>query len=259
MITSKNPSINEFNRVISAVRPLGSTFKIIPYAAALIEGIELTKKFEDLPKCWGDYCPRNFSEVYKGSISLIDSFKSSSNIVPIKIANYIGLKKVIDLANLFGLGHKQNFEEFLPLAIGSYGDNLLNITNAYAVLNSNGNLYKPSVLEKIESNNYELIWENKFSHKKILEPKVNKKLNILLEKSVSEGTSIAASIEGERIYGKTGTSDGNRDLWFIGSIKNLTTGVWIGFDENKKSNLSSGNAAYFWKKFIRKIFDSKIK
>ncbi len=258
MITSKNPSINEFNRVTSAVRPLGSTFKIIPYAAALIEGIKLSKRFEDLPTCWNKYCPKNFSETYQGKISLIESFKTSSNIVPIKITNDIGLKKIINLANLFGLGYEQKLEEFLPLAIGSYGDNLLNITNAYTVLNSNGKLYKPSVIEKIESLNDELIWENEFAYKKILNPIVTKSLNNLLEKSVSEGTSIAASIKGERIYGKTGTSDGNKDLWFIGSIDNLTTGVWIGFDENKNSNLTSGNAAYFWKDFISKIFDLKI-
>ena len=258
MITSKNPKINEFNRVTSAIRPLGSTFKIIPYAAALIEGINLRNKFKDLPTCWKDYCPKNFSEIYRGNISLIDSFTTSSNIVPLTIANDIGLKKIIDLANLFGLGYQQEFEEFLPLAIGSYGDSLLNITNAYSVMNSNGNLYKPSILEKIESNNNELIWENKFIYEKILEPEVNKSLNNLLEKSVSNGTSIAASIKGEKVYGKTGTSDENRDLWFIGSINNLTTGVWIGFDENKSSKLSSGNAAYFWKKFISKIYDFRI-
>ncbi len=258
MITSKNPKINEFNRVTSAIRPLGSTFKIIPYAAALIEGINLRNKFKDLPTCWKDYCPKNFSEIYRGNISLIDSFTTSSNIVPLTIANDIGLKKIIDLANLFGLGYQQEFEEFLPLAIGSYGDSLLNITNAYSVMNSNGNLYKPSILEKIESNNNELIWENKFIYEKILEPEVNKSLNNLLEKSVSNGTSIAASIKGEKVYGKTGTSDENRDLWFIGSINNLTTGVWIGFDENKSSKLSSGNAAYFWKKFISEIYDFKI-
>jgi len=62
MITSKNPSINEYNRVLTSVRPLGSTFKIIPYAAALIEGVKLRDKFEDLPRCWESYCPKNFSE-----------------------------------------------------------------------------------------------------------------------------------------------------------------------------------------------------
>ncbi len=259
MITSKNPSVNEYNRVISSIRPLGSTFKIIPYAAALIEGVKLSDKFEDLPRCWESYCPKNFSEDYRGSISLIESFKSSSNMVPISITKNIGLKNIINLANSFGLGYEQEFEEFPSLAIGSYGDNLLNITNAYSAINNNGEIQSPSILEKIESLNNKSIWENKFISKKILDLKVNKKINKLLEKSVKEGTSKAASIKGKKIYGKTGTSDGNKDLWFIGSIDNLTTGIWIGYDNNKESDLSSGNAAYLWKKFIAEIYKIPIK
>ena len=259
MITSKNPSINEYNRVISSVRPLGSTFKIIPYAAALIEGIKLSDKFEDLPICWESYCPKNFSGDYRGSISLIESFKSSSNIVPISITKKIGLKNIINLANSFGLGYEQEFEEFPSLAIGAYGDNLLNITNAYSAINNNGKIQSPEIIEKIESFKKQPIWENKSISKKILDLKINKKINKLLEKSVKEGTSKAASIKGKKIYGKTGTSDGNKDLWFIGSIDNLTTGIWIGYDDNKESELSSGNAAYLWKKFISEIYKIPIK
>ncbi|WP_288260720.1 transglycosylase domain-containing protein [uncultured Prochlorococcus sp.] len=259
MITSKNPSINEYNRVISSVRPLGSTFKIIPYAAALIEGIKLSDKFEDLPKCWESYCPKNFSEDYRGSISLIESFKSSSNIVPISITKKIGLKNIINLANSFGLGYEQEFEEFPSLAIGAYGDNLLNITNAYSAINNNGKIQSPEIIEKIESFKKQPIWENKSISKKILDLKINKKINKLLEKSVKEGTSKAAFIKGKKIYGKTGTSDGNKDLWFIGSIDKLTTGIWIGYDDNKESELSSGNAAYLWKKFISEIYKIPIK
>jgi len=259
MITSKNPSINEYNRVISSVRPLGSTFKIIPYAAALIEGIKLSDKFEDLQICWESYCPKNFSEDYRGSISLIESFKSSSNIVPILITKKIGLKNIINLANSFGLGYEQEFEEFSSLAIGAYGDNLLNITNAYSAINNNGKIQSPEIIEKIESFKKQPIWENKSISKKILDLKINKKMNKLLEKSVKEGTSKAASIKGKKIYGKTGTSDGNKDLWFIGSIYNLTTGIWIGYDDNKESELSSGNAAYLWKKFISEIYKIPIK
>ncbi len=259
MITSKNPSINEYNRVISSVRPLGSTFKIIPYAAALIEGIKLSDKFEDLPTCWESYCPKNFSEDYRGSISLIESFKSSSNIVPISITKKIGLKNIINLANSFGLGNEQEFEEFPSLAIGAYGDNLLNITNAYSAINNNGKIQSPEIIEKIESFKKQPIWENKSISKKILDLKINKKINQLLEKSVKEGTSKAAFIKGKKIYGKTGTSDGNKDLWFIGSIDNLTTGIWIGYDDNKESELSSGNAAYLWKTFISEIYKIPIK
>ena len=259
MITSKHPSINEYNRVISSVRPLGSTFKIIPYTAALIEGIKLSDKFEDLPICWESYCPKNFSEDYRGSISLIESFKSSSNIVPISITKKIGLKNIINLANSFGLGYEQEFEEFPSLAIGAYGDNLLNITNAYSAINNNGKIQSPEIIEKIESFKKKPLWENKSISKKILDLKINKKINKLLEKSVKEGTSKAAFIKGKKIYGKTGTSDGNKDLWFIGSIDNLTTGIWIGYDDNKESELSSGNAAYLWKKFIYEIYKIPIK
>ena len=92
---------------------------------------------------------------------------------------------------MFGLGYQQKLDEFMPLAIGSYGDSLLNITNAYSVLNSKGNLYKPSILEKIESKSGDVIWENKFLSKNILDLKVNRNLNKLLEKSVTEGTSKA--------------------------------------------------------------------
>ena len=259
MVTGRNPLFNEYNRVTSSVRPLGSTFKIIPYAAALIEGTKLSDEFEDLPRCWESYCPKNFSEEYRGTISLIESFKSSSNIVPISITKNIGLKNIINLANAFGLGYKQEFEEFPSLAIGSYGDNLLNITNAYSAINNNGIINSPSIIEKIESFNKQAIWENKFISKKILDLKVNKKINKLLEKSVKKGTSKAAFIEGKKIYGKTGTSDGNKDLWFIGSLDNLTTGIWIGYDDNKESQLSSGNAAYLWKKFIAEIYKISIK
>ena len=257
MITGKNASFNEFNRVNSSIRPLGSTFKIIPYTAALIEGIKLADRFEDVPTCWKEYCPKNFSEIYRGRISLFESFKSSSNIVPIKITKEIGIKKIIDLANKFGLGFNQEFKEFPSLAIGSFGDNLLNITNAYATINNNGRLYETSTLEMVESPNGQIIWENKYNSKKILDLKVNKNLKKLLKNAVSEGTGVAASINNKNIYGKTGTSDGNRDLWFIGSVDNLTTGIWIGFDENKESELSSGNAAYLWKEFISKIYNFK--
>ena len=259
MVTSKNPTVNEYNRVTSAVRPLGSTFKIIPYAAALIQGTKLSDKFEDLPKCWESYCPKNFSGEYRGKISLIESFKSSSNIVPISITIKYGLKNIIHLANEFGLGTKQEFEEFPSLAIGAFGDNLLNITNAYSAINNNGNINRPSILEKIESLNNKSIWEHKLISKKILDLKVNNKLNKLLEKSVEEGTAKAAFIEGKKIYGKTGTSDENKDLWFIGSLDNLTTGIWIGYDDNRESQLSSGNAAYLWKKFIVAIYKIPIK
>ena len=257
MISGKEPILNTFNRANSAIRPLSSTFKIIPYIAAFQEGKNLGDIYYDEPSCWDDYCPKNFSNIYRGKISLIDAFKTSSNIIPIKISKELGLGKIINLANEFGLGYEQKIDKYLPLAIGAYGDSLLNITNVYSSINNNGNIIKPSIIEKIESIKKETIWKNNYESKKLLTDLSIKKLKKILEKSVSEGNGIAASIKGEKIYGKTGTSDGNRDLWFIGSIKGITTGVWLGYDDYKKTNLSSGNASLFWKNYIKSISISK--
>ncbi len=256
MITGTPSNINEFNRVTSAIRPLGSTFKIIPYLAALKEGKTIEHIFIDDPTCWDDYCPNNFERIYRGEISMVDSFKFSSNIVPIKIAEEVGLKQIINLANSLGLGNYQQLEEIYPLAIGAYGDSLINITNVYSAINNDGYLLSPSIIESIEFNNGELIWDHKLNSQKIIDSNIVIAINQMLEQTVSEGSGIAASIIGEKIYGKTGTSDNNRDLWFIGSIKNLTTGIWLGHDNNDSSIFSSGDAAYLWKTFINKIKDN---
>ncbi len=253
MVSSRDPKYNQFNRTTSAIRSLGSTFKIVPYCLALLEGKKLDDKYNDTATCWDNYCPQNYSNIYHGEVSLVDAFKKSSNIVPIKIANEFGIEKIINLANLFGLGYKQKFKNYLSLAIGSYGDSLLNITNAYSTINNKGEFIKPSILENIKLKSGKLIWENKFKSKKIINEEIANNLNFLLEKSVSDGNGIAASIRGKKVFGKTGTSDLNRDLWFIGSIKNLTTGIWIGFDDNRSTDLSSGTSANLWKIYINEI------
>ena len=253
MMTSRNPNTNEFNRVTDAIRPLGSTFKIIPYSLAIIEGKSLKEKFNDNPTCWEDYCPKNFSNKYEGKISLIEAFKNSSNIVSIKLSKNIGLNKIIKFSNLFGLGKKHKLEEFLPLAIGAYSDSLINITNVYSAINNKGKFITPIIVKSIENKNGDFIWVNEVSTTRLINEKSTKLINNILEKSISNGNGIAASIPGEKIFGKTGTSDKNRDLWFIGSIKNLTTGIWLGYDDNRPTNLSSGDAANLWKIYIKNI------
>ena len=257
MISGREPSLNTFNRAKSAIRPLSSTFKIIIYMAAFNHGKKLGNLYYDKPTCWEDYCPKNFSNIYNGKITLSDAFKNSSNIIPIKISEELGLEKIINLANKFGLGYEQKLEKIFPLAIGAYSDSLINISNVYSTINNNGFLIKPSILEKIESNNKDTLWENNYESKKLINIGTVKKLKTVLKQSVSEGSGIAAFIKNEKIFGKTGTSDGNRDLWFIGSFKDITTGVWLGFDDYKKTNLSSGNASLFWKNYINSITNIK--
>jgi len=253
IISGRYPKYNQFNRATSAIRPLSSTFKIIPYCLALLEGKNLLDTYDDSPTCWENYCPKNFSNAYQGKTTLIESFKNSSNIVPIKISYQFGLNKIVNLANKFGIKYKKDLSFYLPIAIGAYGDSLLNITNAYSLINNKGQLIRPSVIKNIKSKKGNIIWKNKFQTSKIIDEDIANKLNYLLENSVKDGTGIAASIDGRKVFGKTGTSDLNKDLWFIGSIKNLTTGIWIGFDDNRVTNFSSGTSANLWKIYIKSI------
>ena len=75
----------------------------------------------------------------------------------------------------------------------------------------------------------------------------------MLQRAVKEGTGVAASLKNRQVAGKTGTSEGGRDLWFIGSIPQLTTGVWFGYDDNKETRSGSGDAARAWKLFMLQI------
>ena len=256
LVGGKDFKNNQFNRVTQALRSPGSTFKLFIYASALSNGIEPEETFIDLPKCWEDYCPKNFNDKYLGRISLVKAFTSSSNIVAVELLDILGFKKVITTANKLGIGQIQKLEEYLPLAVGAYGETLINMTSAYATITNRGIYNIPSPIEKIIGPNNKVIWRYDSENRKdnqVITKKVADTLNWILQQAVRDGTGNEAYLPTRSVAGKTGTSDGNRDLWFIGSLPQLTTGVWFGNDYNKETIMNSGNAAWVWKKYIQKI------
>ena len=80
-------------------------------------------------------------------------------------------------------------------------------------------------------------------------------MNWMLQRVVSGGTGIAAKLDDRAVAGKTGTSEGARDLWFIGSVPQLTTAVWFGYDDNRETKSGSGEAAWAWKQFMLQLVD----
>tara|TARA_B100000700_G_C15041266_1_gene855426 strand:- start:1603 stop:3408 length:1806 start_codon:yes stop_codon:yes gene_type:complete len=256
LVGGKDFKKNQFNRVTQAIRSPGSTFKIFVYASALTNGIKAENTFNDLPKCWENYCPKNFNNKYLGKISLVKAFTSSSNIVAVELLDKLGFDNVITTANSLGVGKNQKLEKYLPLAVGAYGETLLNMTSAYAAIANRGMYISPNPIEKIIGPNNKVLWsyEQKNESKQQVLPKgIADTLNWMLEQAVRNGTGSAASLPTRSVAGKTGTSDGNRDLWFIGSLPQLTTGVWFGNDNNKETLMNSGNAAWVWKKYTQKI------
>ncbi|ABX08354.1 transglycosylase domain-containing protein [Prochlorococcus marinus] len=258
LVGGKDFSSNQFNRATQAYRSPGSTFKVFPYAVAINEGFKPEDLMFDTPRCWYGYCPKNFGGKYYGEVSLSEAFSKSLNTIAIDLLAKVGFKKVIAMANQLGVGNEAKLGHYYPLAIGAYEETVLNMTGAYAGINNRGLYIEPSPFEEIRGPDNSIIWSNEINKKRskrVLSKRVADTINWMLRRVVSEGTGVAASLKTRQVAGKTGTSEGNRDLWFIGSIPQLTTGVWLGYDNNKEIKSSSGEAALIWKQFIEGIDD----
>ncbi len=263
LVGGKDFKNTQFNRATQALRSPGSTFKIFPYTAAIALGYKPEDVFIDKPRCWGRYCPKNFGNKYMGKVSLNDSFKHSLNIVAVKILDKVGFNEVISIANKFGIGNERKLGKYYPMAIGAYEQTVIDMTAAYAGLNNRGIYIKPLPFEEIRGPGNILLWSRKDikpTGRRAVDKKTADTVNWMLEEAVRDGTGAAAALEGRSVAGKTGTSEGSRDLWFIGSIPELTTGVWFGYDNNQRTNSGSGDAALAWKIFMERIkIDFKVK
>ena len=258
MVGGKDFSKSQFNRTILALRSPGSTFKLFPYAAAIDRGMKPETKVFDAKRCWNGYCPKNFSNKYYGNISLADALKNSLNTVAVQLQDIVGFDAVIEVANNFNIGTDRPLGKYYPMAIGAYEQTILDMTAAYAGMANRGVFFSPSPFEEIRGPKNELLWSRRLSDnrgKRAIDRDVADTMNWMLQRVVTGGTGIAAKLEDRQVAGKTGTSENTRDLWFIGSIPQLTTGVWFGYDDDRGTKSTSGEAAWAWKQFMLQIKD----
>tara|TARA_B100000405_G_scaffold212569_1_gene150004 strand:- start:801 stop:1895 length:1095 start_codon:yes stop_codon:yes gene_type:complete len=258
MVGGKDFSKSQFNRTILALRSPGSTFKLFAYTAAIDRGMKPETKVFDAQRCWNGYCPKNFGNKYYGNISLADALKNSLNTVAVQLQDIVGFDAVIDVANNFNIGTDRPLGKYYPMAIGAYEQTILDMTAAYAGMANRGVFYAPSPFEEIRGPKNELIWSRRLNGirgRRAVDSDVADTMNWMLQRVVTGGTGIAAKLDDRQVAGKTGTSENTRDLWFIGSIPQLTTGVWFGYDDDRATKSTSGEAAWAWKQFMLQIKD----
>ncbi|MAH58864.1 MAG: carboxypeptidase [Synechococcus sp. ARS1019] len=258
MVGGKDFSESQFNRAMLALRSPGSTFKLFPYAAAIKQGMKPETKVFDAKRCWDGYCPKNFGDKYFGLISLSNALKNSLNTVAVQLQDIVGFDSVIETANSFNIGTSRPLGKFYPMAIGAYEQTVLDMTAAYAAMTNRGVFFEPSPFEEIRGPEGEVIWNRKFDGdrgRRAIDSDVADVMNSMLQRVVTGGTGIAAKLDDRPVAGKTGTSENTRDLWFIGSIPQLTTGVWFGYDDDSPTKSSSGESAWTWKQFMLQILD----
>ena len=246
---------SQFNRATQALRSPGSTFKLFVYTAALREGLNPSTVFVDQPTCFGDYCPTNFGDKYFGLVTMKAALSRSLNTVAVQTMARIGVDPVIETAQALGL--QGELGRYWPLALGAYEQTLLDMTTAYATVNNRGVYLAPTPFLSITGPDGEELWNgerDRVPGRRVLDTQVADTMAWMLQNVVKSGTGIAAQLPDQRpVAGKTGTSQRNRDLWFIGSIPQLTTGVWYGYDDERDTKQVSGESAWTWKQFMLPI------
>lgn len=220
---------SQFNRVTAPRQP-GSAFKPVVYLVALENGMMPDTFVNDSPFAIGDYSPKNFNERYYGDITMATAFAKSVNSVPLKLTETFGIDTVLDMAGRLGVGTKLRRE--YSTVLGASEMTLLDLTNIYAVIWNNGKSVRPYSINKITDMRGQTLYERNPSEPiEILNPTTVEYMTTMLADVVAPGGTGGRARAPGVLGGKTGTSNENRDAWFVGATENLVIGVWMGNDD----------------------------
>lgn len=246
MVGGRDHGASPFNRATQARRQPGSTFKLFVWLAALDAGMEPDTVVDDSPITTGSYRPRNAGDRYRGVISMEEAFIHSSNVAAVRLFQKVGSEKVIKQATQLGL--KGPFTEGDPsLALGSASASLLEMTAAFAGVAGNSWPIEPHAFQREEQGWFEWLVDGPDRYS----ARVHEQMQDMLRAAVNRGTGRAARLSVAN-FGKTGTSQDNRDALFIGYAGDLVVGVWIGNDDNSpmRGIRGGGLPARIWRDFM---------
>ncbi len=252
LVGGKDFDKNQFNRVTQAQRQPGSTFKGFVYTAAIAAGISPYNSYLDAPYIVEGYEPKNYSRNYRGWLSMRDALTASINTIAVKVLIDVGFEPTIKLAHQMGI--KSQLKPTYSLALGSWEVNLLELTSAYGTLATGGMRTEAHGIRRILNRSGDVLYASEYKPKRVVDRGSAAIATWMLKNVVQAGTGRAAQLN-RPVAGKTGTSDESRDLWFIGYIPQMVTGVWLGNDDNDPTWGSSSTAASTWHQFMVKAVE----
>jgi len=254
MVGGRDYGQSQFNRATMAKRQPGSAFKLFVYLAALDAGFTPDSIAMDEPIEIEGWRPRNYNGRFEGKVTLRTAFAQSINTVAVKLTEHIGREKVIGVARLLGI--KSDIRPSPSMPLGSFEATLLEMTGAYAAIAADVKRVEPYAVREIRGRGRTLYNYSPppGASRGIIPWKRQEMLDMLIA-TVKQGTGRAADI-GRPVAGKTGTSEDNRDGWFIGFTGDLVVGVWVGRDDNKPvEGLNGGGLpARIWHDFMTEVY-----
>lgn len=259
MVGGSDFSKTRFNRATIAKRQPGSAFKPIVYAYAIEQGFSQSKIILDAPVVFKignrkkEWEPKNFSDDYKGEMTLRMALAFSKNIPAVRLIEMLGPSSVVRFAHSMGI--ESTLYPNLSLALGTSGVKLINLTAAYSVFPNKGKLIEPYGVVEVMDTNGRLIWRVKPQKKAVMSRESAAIITDMLRSVIQNGTAKKAKVIQRPIAGKTGTTDEFKDALFIGFSPSITTGVWVGQDTFAtigKGETGARAALPIWIEFMQK-------
>jgi penicillin-binding protein 1A len=250
MVGGADYGVSQYNRATQAKRQPGSAFKPLVFLAGLEKGFRPSSHFMDEPLKIEDWSPRNFNRRYQGKVSMTDALSKSINTVAVSISETVGRDNVIAIARRLGI--TANLLSAPSIALGVNGVSLIEMTASYGAFASGGFGVWPYGIEKIKDSEGKILYRRQGSGPgRVLKAQIAGAMNSMLSKALEEGTGKAANFN-RPVAGKTGTSQNNRDAWFIGYSADLIAGVWMGNDnQDRMKNITGGGLpAKAWREFM---------
>lgn len=266
MVGGRSYRRSPLNRATEIRRQPGSAIKPLVFAAALLEGYRPDSRIVDQPVSYevnGQlWQPQNYDGKYRGEITLAQGLMESVNTVAVQLVAAIGIDKVFNLAQEAGLplikSGVRNDRGLAPLALGGLtrGVTPLELTAAYTVFANRGVRSEPVTFLRVEDANGRLLRRGKTGQKRVLPDWIAHSVTWMMEKVLTEGTGVRGN-PGRPAAGKTGTTSGNTNAWFVGYTPEVLATVWLGNDDNSplragEQVLGSGTVAELWGIFIKR-------
>jgi penicillin-binding protein 1A len=247
---------SQFNRATQALRQPGSSFKPIVYAAAIDNGYTPSTVVLDAPieidtgHDSGVWRPENYGGKFYGPSTLRFGLEQSRNVMTVRLAQDIGMPLITEYAKRFGV--YDDLPPYLSYALGAGETTVLRMVTAYAMLDNAGQRVKPTLIDRIQDRYGHTIykhderecigcdadkWQNQSepklqSHRdQVIDPMTAYQITSMLEGVVQRGTATVVRDVGKPVAGKTGTTNEEKDVWFIGYSPDIVCGVYMGFDK----------------------------
>ncbi len=235
MVGGRDWGLSQFNRATQSVRQVGSSFKIYDYTAAFEAGMKPYDPISDAAATFytasGPYSPHDYEHGFAGTMTLIDAFAQSRNIPALRIADKVGIKKVIEVARRFGV--TSPMPNYLPVAIGAADITLAEQVASYSVFPNDGIRIAPHYIRRVVTQDGTPLEQRTSGVREVISVEIARKMMLLLQAVVQHGTAAAASQMHHALGGKTGTTNNFTDAWFMGFSPSITCGTWVGYDSRQ--------------------------